>query len=62
MVFSASVLCKALLCDMTDKRFLIILSFCEFADKHIAAAETEIMNLIAELSALKQTLLQLDGA
>ncbi|KAI7809474.1 myosin-4 isoform X2 [Triplophysa rosa] len=30
-------------------------------DKHIAAAETEIRDLNAEMSALKQTLLQLDG-
>lgn len=63
-ISSHSSICKASLCDMTDNRLLIIIciSCCEFTDKHIAAVETEIKDLNAEMSAIKQTLLRLDGA
>ncbi|KAA0719510.1 Zinc-binding protein A33 [Triplophysa tibetana] len=52
---------KASLRDTTDNRLLAIIciSCCEFTDKHIAAVETEIKGLNAEMSASKQTLLQL---
>ncbi len=52
---------------MTNKRFLITAVYpfsvfrFVFTDILIAALEKEILDLNAELSALKQTLVQLDG-
>lgn len=59
--FSLDSKCKSMLCDTCYKRFLIIFPFSGFTDKYIAETEKEIMDLNAELSALKQTLLQLNG-
>ncbi len=52
---------------MTNKRFLITAAYhfsvfhFVFTDMLIAALKKEILDLNAELSALKQTLVQLDG-